>query len=83
MYMIKSIYDNIMDYRGEIMVILHNSSTEGVGTQNTIHIKAGDRIAQAVLAPVINGSMVEIEEGTVDELETERGSNGFGSTGIR
>lgn len=60
------------DYRGEVMilVILHN---EGVW-----QIKKGDRIAQAVLAPI---EKCYFE--TVDELsETERGAGGFGHTGI-
>jgi dUTP pyrophosphatase len=60
------------DYRGEVCVLLHN---------NSAHDKAllpGDRIAQLVFAPVIQ---VELEE--VSELsDTERGTNGFGSTGI-
>ncbi len=59
------------DYRGEIMVALHNHS------QETRKIESGDRIAQMVLAPYVFG---EYEE--VDELEdTTRGAGGFGSTG--
>lgn len=60
------------DYRGEIKVILHNTSEE------TFNILIGDRIAQMVICPIIK---VELEE--VEELDsTERGINGFGSTGI-
>ena len=58
------------DYRGEICVILYNTSNED------FHISVGDRIAQAVLATTIR---VNIEEGRVGE--TERGEGGFGSTG--
>lgn len=59
------------DYRGEIMVALHNHSKE------TRIVESGERIAQMVLAPYVYG---EYEE--VDELdETGRGSGGFGSTG--
>jgi dUTP pyrophosphatase len=60
------------DYRGEVKVVLFNHGTK------TIEIKHGDRIAQAVLNEV---PQAEFEE--TDELEeTERGSNGFGSTGV-
>ena len=59
------------DYRGEIMVALHNDSKEA----QDIHIQ--DRIAQIVIAPYLS---VEFNE--VDELDnTERGDGGFGSTG--
>ena len=59
------------DYRGSIGVALHNDSNE------ERHISAGERIAQLVILPYINFSLKE-----VDELSTtDRGSNGFGSTG--
>lgn len=60
------------DYRGEIKVIAINHGTEA------FTILHGDRIAQLVIAPV---AQAEIQE--VDDLdETQRGSGGFGSTGI-
>jgi dUTP pyrophosphatase len=59
------------DYRGEIKVILHNTSTQ------QYVIERGDRIAQAVLCPVLSAKFVEVE--SLDE--TERGGGGFGSTG--
>ena len=60
------------DYRGEIKVLLINHSNE------KFEIKKGDRIAQAVVAPVIQAKIVE-----VDELsDTARGESGFGSTGV-
>lgn len=59
------------DYRGEIGIKLVNTSVD------PIEIQKGDRVAQMVIVPY---ARVEIEE--VDELsETERGHNGFGSTG--
>lgn len=59
------------DYRGEICVPLINLGREAVV------IARGDRIAQAVLAPV-----VQIRWKVLAELdETERGKGGFGSTG--
>ena len=61
------------DYRGEIIVALHNHSEEA----KTIEV--GERIAQLVVAPFYH---VEFEE--VDELsETVRGEGGFGSTGTK
>ena len=59
------------DYRGEIIVALHNDSNE------IRVIEHGQRIAQLVIQPYLN---VEFEE--VGKLEnTERGENGFGSSG--
>ena len=59
------------DYRGEIMVALHNHS----GVEQTIADK--ERIAQLVIAPFLS---VEFNE--TDELsDTVRGEGGFGSTG--
>lgn len=59
------------DYRGEIIVALHNHSKEPVT------VETGERIAQIVLAPYITANFIE-----VDELaDTVRGEGGFGSTG--
>ncbi len=59
------------DYRGEVMVALHNhSNTEQ-------RISAGERIAQLVVAPFLKASFAETE--TLNE--TVRGEGGFGSTG--
>jgi dUTP pyrophosphatase len=59
------------DYRGEVMVLLVNLSREACT------IAPGDRIAQLVIAPVVQASFVESD----DLSETERGHGGFGSTG--
>lgn len=59
-------------YRGEVRVILINHGDED------FHIKRGMRVAQLAIRPV---PRIEFEE--VDELEdSERGSGGFGSTGV-
>jgi deoxyuridine 5'-triphosphate nucleotidohydrolase len=59
------------DYRGEIGVILFNSS------EVDFEVKYSDRIAQAVLCPVAKASFI-----FQDELsESTRGAGGFGSTG--
>lgn len=59
------------DYRGELKVILINHGDEPFA------IARGDRVAQLVLAPVVQAAWVE----TDDLDETERGTGGFGSTG--
>jgi dUTP pyrophosphatase len=63
------------DYRGEIKVILINHGEED------FVINHGERIAQAVIAPVIFKTIVTLNK--VDELssDTNRGTGGFGSTG--
>ena len=60
------------DYRGEVKIILGNlGSTDQV-------INHGDRVAQLVLAPVVQAQYIV----TSDELsQTNRGAGGFGSTG--
>lgn len=59
------------DYRGELMVILLNTSNEDFA------VKKGDRIAQAVIKEILQADFA-----VVDELDsTERGTGGFGSTG--
>jgi dUTP pyrophosphatase len=61
------------DYRGEVKVILINLGEEDVT------IRRGDRIAQLVIAPVVQAAWREVE--SLDE--TARGAGGFGSTGGR
>ena len=60
------------DYRGEIQVLMYNS-----GPQPVI-INSGDRIAQMVFMPVLHAQFEEVTE----LQDTERGTGGFGSTGI-
>jgi dUTP pyrophosphatase len=60
------------DYRGEILVALVNLGEE------PLEIVDQDRIAQAVLCPVVQA---EFEE-TAELGETARGAGGFGSTGF-
>lgn len=60
------------DYRGNIGVILYNHGDK------PFVIEQGDRICQAVIKPVEQAEIIE-----VDELnETERGEGGFGSSGV-
>lgn len=59
------------DYRGEILIVLHNT------TKEVFKIEKHDRIAQGIVSPV---SQVVFRE--VSELSsTERGERGFHSTG--
>ncbi|MCL4139374.1 UNVERIFIED_CONTAM: hypothetical protein GTU68_059034 [Idotea baltica] len=60
------------DYRGEIHVLLINHGRE------PFEISRGMRIAQMVIAPVEQANLVSVT--TLDE--TQRGSDGFGSTGL-
>jgi len=59
------------DYRGEVGVIMIN-----LGKEDFI-IKSGDRIAQAVICPVVQAEYMLVR----DLEETERGAGGYGSTG--
>jgi dUTP pyrophosphatase len=62
------------DYTGEIKVIIRNMSFD------TFVFVPGMRIAQLVVAPVCMCEPVVVESGSL--FETERGSGGFGSTGV-
>lgn len=59
-------------YRGEVKVIIENRG------DSAFLVKHHMRIAQIVVCPVIR---VDVEEGVVDQ-NTERGTGGFGSTGV-
>lgn len=60
------------DYRGEVKIIMINLGDE------PFSIHYGDRIAQLVIAPIIQAQIQE-----VDELsDSVRGQGGFGSTGV-
>ncbi|OJJ09729.1 MULTISPECIES: dUTP diphosphatase [unclassified Roseibium] len=61
------------DYRGEVKVILINLGN------TAFEISRGDRIAQMVIAPVLQAEIEEVEILS----ETSRGTGGFGSTGQR
>jgi dUTP pyrophosphatase len=59
-------------YRGELGLTLFNMSFRGYT------VRHGDRIAQLVVCPVVYPTVVEVESLS----ETERGTDGFGSTGV-
>lgn len=60
------------DYRGEIGVVLYNSS------QVDFQVNPGDRVAQMILEKINRVKVVQAEE--LDD--TARGTEGFGSTGV-
>ncbi|NCN28052.1 dUTP diphosphatase [bacterium] len=60
------------DYRGEVKVLVTLLAAE------TLEVKNGDRIAQALVAPVLTVLHEEVKELS----DTERGAGGFGSTGV-
>jgi dUTP pyrophosphatase len=60
------------DYRGEVKIILINLG------QESFEIKPQERIAQLILAPVVQAQFKLVESLT----ETGRGAGGFGSTGV-
>lgn len=62
-------------YTGEIQVILFNTTNERV------KIEKGQKIAQAVLCPVVSGKWIKFVE-VENILSKDRNENGFGSTGI-
>lgn len=61
------------DYRGEIIVALHNDSNTAQ------YVNPGDRVAQLVIVKYFAPSLKEVIE---DLSETERGEGGFGSSGV-
>lgn len=61
------------DYRGELKVLLVNLG------EAPFTVERGERIAQLLIAPVVQATVVEVD--VLDE--TERGQGGFGSTGTR
>jgi dUTP pyrophosphatase len=61
------------DYRGEVKVLAINHG------QEDFTIQRGDRIAQMVIAPIVQAEISEVEELNA----SERGAGGFGSTGVK
>ena len=61
------------DYRGEVMVALHNHGAQAR------EIQPGERIAQLVIAPVYQAAFEQV----ASLSDTVRGAGGFGSTGTK
>lgn len=64
-------------YRDEIKLVLFNNNP--ITSDRVFHVKKGDRVAQLVIQHVACAMMVEAK--SLDE--TERGTGGFGSSGLR
>ena len=64
-------------YDGEIYVNLHN-----VGTETQV-LKPGDKLAQAVLVPIVHCGIEEVSSDNILNFNSERASGAFGSTGER
>ena len=60
-------------YRGELMTILLNTGKED------LVIEPGDRVSQMVICPIYKPEVIELKE----VHETNRGDNGFGSSGVK
>ncbi|WP_242305781.1 dUTP diphosphatase [Bacillus cereus group sp. BfR-BA-01451] len=66
-------------YRGEVGVLVDNTEIPKAANMQAHVIEKGTRIAQGVIAPVVTAHFEE-----VDELShSERGTNGYGSTGTK
>lgn len=80
-------------YKDELKILIHNASPDGYredaiydlsvsdNPPGTYHIQIGDRIAQMVLAQVVQGKVLEVKE-FAEESVANRGG-GFGSSGIK
>ena len=62
-------------YTGEVQVIVFNTNN------HSVKIPKGMKVGQAVLCPVVNGKWVNLEK-QILSANKDRGTNGFGSTGI-
>jgi len=62
-------------YDGEVYINLHN-----IGAETQV-IKAGDKIAQAVMIPIIHCGIEEVDTDQFLNFHSRRGDSGFGSTG--
>jgi len=64
-------------YNGEVYVNLHNIGAE------TQMIRSGDKVAQAILIPIVHCKVEEVESDEFLNFHSKRGEGGFGSTGER
>ena len=65
------------DYQGEIHLHLVNTSTKPV------RIEAGEKLVQFLLVPVDHCDIEVVDRDTLFQSESQRGSGGFGSTGVK
>lgn len=71
------------DYRGEIKTIITYNPPPRVEAIDSFEITPGMRISQAVICPVFKADFIEISEEQLNkDHDTDRGSGGFGYTGV-
>lgn len=63
------------DYSGHVQILLHNHGNE------EFRFEKHTRVAQLLIVPILTPKIEEITE-FIDEKKNERGSDGFGSTGL-
>ena len=62
------------DYRGEVKIVFQNH------TNTDVSIKQGDKVAQLIVEKIAMVQVVEVD--SLEDAVSERGANGFGSTGV-
>ena len=68
-------------YTGELMILITNLTTPDC--VDSVQIHSGEKIAQVVLELIPNlGDWEEISEADLEQVESQRGDGGFGSTGV-
>lgn len=75
---ITSLYEDLDDELVSILDIKGNYINEGEGARKVYKINKGDKLAQLVIVPIWTPELKEVEEFS---SESERGEQGFGSTG--
>lgn len=76
---ITSLYEDLDDELVSVLDIKGNCINEGEGARKVYKINKGDKLAQLVIVPIWTPELKEVEEFS---SESERGEQGFGSTGF-
>jgi len=76
---ITSLYEDLEDELVSVLDIKGNYINEGEGARKVYKINKGDKLAQLVIVPIWTPELKEVEEFS---SESERGTDGFGSTGF-
>ncbi|WP_203262985.1 dUTP pyrophosphatase [Staphylococcus epidermidis] len=76
---ITSLYEDLDDELVSVLDIKGNYINEGEGARKVYKINKGDKLAQLVIVPIWTPELKEVEEFS---SESERGEQGFGSTGF-
>ena len=76
---ITSLYEDLDDELVSVLDIKGNCINEGEGARKVYKINKGDKLAQLVIVPIWTPELKEVEEFS---YVSERGTDGFGSTGF-